>query len=1061
MYRVRILAENSTDGEYVLSVDGATGALPEFLVSATNPLDGARVRGSIQQITVDFNDAVLLTSLQASDLTVNGEPAVGLTIVDGDTVQFDLPVLSEGIQQVAIAAGAVQDLQGTPLTAFASEFYSDTTAPRVIAISIQEGQVVPAGDLSYTVQFSEPMNVANLDVTDLQLFAHGQGVVHTPSSFSYDVATSTLTIDYSSLPDDKYSLALFSSQFEDLVGLRLDGEPDASAPRLFNTGVDNTGALLPDGEVDSHYVLVSSADPSAPGPDTFVVLSTGFPLPSPWLANGPDSKWIAPSADQSFGNVEGLYVYQTTFDLGANDPSTAVVVGRLSSDNPLQDVLINGRSVGVSTMFEQFFEWKSFVISSGFQAGLNTIEYVVENGGGPTGLRVEQGLIVGSPRPIPPNQSGDGTEGGNFYVSFVLDVGTTAFPTPLKAERPLGSLVYDSSVSGFISPAGDADSYTLLVDPGQKLTVVVEPDTSLRPHVELFRLTNGDAVRIGSGVSAVAGEDAVLQTIDSAPIGQGPTTYQVSLAGLDGTRGLYNLRIILNAAVENENHNGPTNNTLETAQDIEPAFTDLSSQGASHLRPARLAVLGQVDESDSTGDFYSFALRKNQTVTLGLKAEGAGNVQLELLSASGTLLARGSSEAGNLDQLISNFTASSRGTYYVKVTGDPGVAYNLVVTRDAEFDTESNNDFAAAQDIVSRQSFGRQWVAGNVGGSQRLFAVPIYTDTIVELDPATGTEINRIPAPAGTSYGSEGLAYDGDSLFYVAGSQIVWELDPDTGEIIDVDAVSGAQYLTGLAAIDSKIYLLDGAFSDIIEYDPTSDTVTNVLDVDALNPGAFLSYGLAGITEPNGLIATNGSLGEIVEIDPATGLITRSFETNTSILGTAVIEGEIYLSVYFAPEIAVYSRDGVFQRNISFVDSSGFAALGGDDASSGDFYRIDVAGKKTITLETTTPADQDGEFLNQLNPMIRLYDADGNLVASDDDSAADGRNARLSYRVPANAGGTFFVEVAASDATDAPTRGEYVLSVQGARGTLPPFEVTATSIGRRATRARSADPADR
>src|SRR5205823_5190639 len=50
--------------------------------------------------------------------------------------------------------------------------------------------------------------------------------------------------------------------------------------------------------------------------------------------------------------------------------------------------------------------------------------------------------------PIPPNQSGDGVEGGNFFVDFSLDVGTAAYPTPLTAKPPLGSLIYDPSVSG-------------------------------------------------------------------------------------------------------------------------------------------------------------------------------------------------------------------------------------------------------------------------------------------------------------------------------------------------------------------------------------------------------------------------------------------------------------------------------------------------------------------------------------------------------------------------------------------------------------------------------------
>ena len=95
-YLVRVSATARTQGEYVLSVAGATGALPAFKVVATDPTEGDRLRGPTNQITVDFNDTVLLTSFQAADLTVNGMPAVSVTVVDGNTVVFDLPARVRG-----------------------------------------------------------------------------------------------------------------------------------------------------------------------------------------------------------------------------------------------------------------------------------------------------------------------------------------------------------------------------------------------------------------------------------------------------------------------------------------------------------------------------------------------------------------------------------------------------------------------------------------------------------------------------------------------------------------------------------------------------------------------------------------------------------------------------------------------------------------------------------------------------------------------------------------------------------------------------------------------------
>jgi hypothetical protein len=105
--------------------------------------------------------------------------------------------------------------------------------------------------------------------------------------------------------------------------------------------------------------------------------------------------------------------------------------------------------------------------------------------------------------------------------------------------------------------------------------------------------------------------------------------------------------------------------------------------------------------------------------------------------------------------------------------------------------------------------------------------------------------------------------------------------------------------------------------------------------------------------------------------------------------------------------------------------------------TNSDVYQVEVGAGQTIDIETATPADGPDEFGNLLDPLIRLYDAAGNLVASDDNSATDGRNAKLSYTIPAGAEGTYFVEIGPSDLTGRPTQGEYVLTVKV--GTLAPI----------------------
>jgi hypothetical protein len=173
---------------------------------------------------------------------------------------------------------------------------------------------------------------------------------------------------------------------------------------LYNTGVGNSGAPLLDGSVDPHYSLVVSPDASAPGPNTYVVNTTGYPIPSSWIQNDSISKWIGPQADESIGNSKGDYTYRTTFDLSGFDPQTAVITGRLTADDSVQRVLINGTLTGISYIVPASFTMFSspFTIGSGFKSGENTLDFVVENTFGlttsPTGLRVE---MTGTASPTP------------------------------------------------------------------------------------------------------------------------------------------------------------------------------------------------------------------------------------------------------------------------------------------------------------------------------------------------------------------------------------------------------------------------------------------------------------------------------------------------------------------------------------------------------------------------------------------------------------------------------------------------------------------------------------
>ncbi len=72
---------------------------------------------------------------------------------------------------------------------------------------------------------------------------------------------------------------------------------------------------------------------------------------------------------------------------------------------------------------------------------------------------------------------------------------------------------------------------------------------------------------------------------------------------------------------------------------------------------------------------------------------------LKVYGPAGQLLARGISDAENVDEHISSFVASSGGTYSARISGDAGEAYSLIVTRDARFELEPNDQPPTARDI--------------------------------------------------------------------------------------------------------------------------------------------------------------------------------------------------------------------------------------------------------------------------------------------------------------------------------------------------------------------------
>lgn len=162
-------------------------------------------------------------------------------------------------------------------------------------------------------------------------------------------------------------------------------------PGIFGTGLDATGALLADGDVDPHYTMTSSPDGDFPGPEAYAINAVWPIQAGVWLLNGPASRWIGPQASQTTGNAPGDYTYHTEFDLTGIDLAKFRLIGGWTSDNAGTAVLLNGTATGLSNT-GAFGSLTPFTITTGFANGVNTLDFVVNNAGdalNPTGLRVD------------------------------------------------------------------------------------------------------------------------------------------------------------------------------------------------------------------------------------------------------------------------------------------------------------------------------------------------------------------------------------------------------------------------------------------------------------------------------------------------------------------------------------------------------------------------------------------------------------------------------------------------------------------------------------------------
>ena len=195
------------------------------------------------------------------------------------------------------------------------------------------------------------------------------------------------------------------------VAAALLGGPQAqsaSIAGLFNTGTDGSNAALATfGGIDTHYSIVSTTAPS-------FALGSAITYEHPAYIDGDaDSHWISGASDGLTGSGSSTTTYRLSFNLGALNPFTAQISGLWGTDNE-GTIFLNGVNTGITLTgtipgvldgadANNFTSLHSFSILSGFQAGVNTLDFVILDTGPPSALRVDNlagtAANIGVPEP--------------------------------------------------------------------------------------------------------------------------------------------------------------------------------------------------------------------------------------------------------------------------------------------------------------------------------------------------------------------------------------------------------------------------------------------------------------------------------------------------------------------------------------------------------------------------------------------------------------------------------------------------------------------------------------
>lgn len=240
--------------------------------------------------------------------------------------------------------------------------------------------------------------------------------------------------------------------------------------------------------------------------------------------------------------------------------------------------------------------------------------------------------------------------------------------------------------------------------------------------------------------------------------------------------------------------------------------------------------------------------------------------QLRLFYASGIELAAAVPFVPSALETRMRRTLNLPGDYFIGVSA-PGSYDPLVACSGPAFSQRSEDPNTYDLEIVLQAPAEAATVVSSGGlplSGGRLFGATMDAadGAVLDIDPETGATLNAVPAPVIPPGGSEGLAFDGDDLFYLAKDSrfpVLYRLSADTGEVLDrVATWFGSGFYGDITALGGMLYVVDLLDDAVYVLTPELDFVARRLDVGAAH-GLSMFGPIAGLLAPPRVVVTDGA----------------------------------------------------------------------------------------------------------------------------------------------------------------------------------------------------------